>query len=438
MKRPRNARHAAVLALARVAGDGRALDDALAGLDLQALSGTERSRCKAMAYGTVRHWLWLDFVARRLLARPLRRRDIDVRCLILLGLHELAFMRTPPHAAVAETVAVARLLHKDWARGLVNAVLRGFLRRRPELEAAARDDPEAATRHPRWLLRRLQAAWPQDWPALVAANNAAPPMVLRVNLARTTREAYLERLAQAGLDAAPSPHAPAAVRLARPRPVEDLPGFADGLVSVQDAAAQLAAPLLAPEPGQRVLDACAAPGGKTAHLLEYCPQARVTALDISPVRLARVEENLARLGLAAELVAGDATRPRDWWDGTPFERILLDAPCSATGVIRRHPDIRLLRRETDLPALAAAQAAMLDALWPLLAPGGILLYATCSVLPEENARQLAAFTARRPDARVLAPAETWGRAAGPGRQILTGEDDMDGFFYARLGKRPAA
>ncbi|MDX1655623.1 MAG: 16S rRNA (cytosine(967)-C(5))-methyltransferase RsmB, partial [Candidatus Competibacteraceae bacterium] len=318
------------------------------------------------------------------------------------------------------------------AGGLVNAVLRQGQRRREALKEILLADPA----HPPWLLKMLQRDWPEHWPAVVAANNAHPPLTLRVNLSRISREVISQRLAAAGLSAIPT--GKAGLTLLQAVDVERLPGFAEGLLSVQDAAAQLAAPLLDPRPGQRLLDACAAPGGKTGHLLERCPKVELTALDLDPARLERVTDNLSRLGLEARVVTGNALEPAAWWDGRPFDAILLDAPCSGSGVIRRHPDIKLLRQPADIPLLARRQQDLLTALWPLLAPGGRLLYATCSVLRAENEAVIAAFLAQQPDARELPIEANWGEVAYHGRQILPGQEGMDGFFYACLGREPAS
>ena len=347
----------------------------------------------------------------------------------------MAFARSRARP-VAETVAAVRPLRKPWAAGLVNAVLRSALRRRAELEALIEADAEARAAHPRWLLDWLRRDWPDDWPAIVAANNVRPPFTLRINRLRLDREAYRQRLATAGYDAGPAA-AETALTLSTPTDPAILPGFAEGWVSVQDAGAQLAASLLAARPGQRVLDACAAPGGKTGHLLECAPDLDLTALDCDAGRLERVRDTLARLRLNARLLAGDARRPADWWDGARYDRILLDAPCSATGVIRRHPDIKLLRRESDIAALAERQQALLTGLWPLLRPDGRLLYVTCSVLRAENERVVAAFLATHPDAHEQPIVAGWGRVLSHGRQILPGESGMDGFYYAVLGKRAA-
>jgi len=426
-------RVAAARALAAILG-GQSLSEVL---PVATVPVRDRALLAELLFGTCRWFHRLDFYLGRLLQRPLKPRDVDVRTLLLVGLYQLTELRVPDHAAVDETVAAARGLGKAWAAGLVNGVLRSFLRQRAALEAAARDDPAAAHAHPAWLVARLQAAWPGDWQAVLDAANGRPPMTLRVNRLRASLDAAAQTLAAAGLRATPVPDVPSALVLERPVDVAALPGFADGVLSVQDAGAQLAAPLLDPQPGERVLDACAAPGGKTGHLLEWCPDAEVTAVDIDPRRLARIRENLDRLGLQAQLFAGDAAQPAGSWAQALYDRILLDVPCTATGVIRRHPDIKLLRRPTDVAELAERQSRILDAVWPLLRPGGILLYVTCSLLPDENHLQIDRFLGRRTDVRALAIEAPWGRPVGAGRQTLPGERTMDGFFYARLEKAPA-
>ncbi len=430
-----NPRLVAVSVLSRVAHEGQSLSSLLPH-SFNTLPAERRPLAQELCYGTLRWWHRLDWLLHRLLDKPLKAKETEVHALLMLGLYQLAYMDIPPHAAVSETVAVTGLLKKkEWARGLVNAVLRRFQRERDQLEQALAADEAANNAHPAWLLEALQHAWPQRWQEIVAANNARPPMTLRVNRNHHSRDAYRAMLAETGIEATQSPHAPDALTLERPMAVEQLPGFAEGWGSVQDAAAQLAAPLLDAKPGMRVLDACAAPGGKTGHLLELCPDIDLTALDVEERRLERVAENLARLGVSAKLLAADAVEPDSWWDGQPFDRILLDAPCSASGVIRRHPDIKLLRQAEDIAQLARLQARILAALWPLLRPGGILVYATCSVLPQENSEQLANFLAKQEDAVNLPLQQNWGEATAIGRQILPGQDGMDGFYYACIGKQ---
>ena len=422
-------RHLAARVVVQVLG-GKSLDDTLPPL-LERTDPKDRALLQAISYTTVRWYHRLHFILRRLLNKPLK--DREIQALALVGLAQLSKMEVKPHAAVSETVAAAG--RKTWAKGLLNALLRNYLRRHEELERAADQDYEAAFSHPAWLRRRIERAWPRQAGEILVANNRQPPMVLRVNLTRISREDYVRILQDTGIEAMPLAQVASAVKLAHTVAVTGLPGFAEGLVSVQDGAAQLAAPLLELQAGQRVLDVCAAPGGKTMHILEHCPEVgEVVALDIDPGRLARVRENLDRLGrdLPVKLLCGDARDPESWWDGRPFHRILLDAPCSGTGVIRRHPDIKLLRRDGDISALARLQGQILTAVWRLLAPGGMLLYATCSILPEENARQMEDFAVRHPDARPVAIGAGWGVSSGLGRQILPGE--MDGFYYARMGK----
>ena len=423
-------------------GGGRAAPGAVA----------EAALVQELAYGTLRWFHQLAGIAALLLEKPLKPKDQDVYALLLAGLYQLRHLRVATHAAVDETVAATQALGKPWAKGLVNACLREYLRRVAEIEKFVGHDPTLTLSHPTWLLEKFRAASPDDWQRIVQVNNERPPMTLRVNLRHTTRERYLEKLRAAGIEARPAFVLETDVTLATPLPVSALPGFAEGEVSVQDAAAQWAAVLLDTQPGERVLDACAAPGGKTGHILERTPGlAELVALDREAARVALIEQNLKRLGLAAHLVTADASEPGSWWDGQLFDRILLDVPCSATGVIRRHPDIKLRRRPEDLPKLAATQTRLFAALWPLLRPGGKLLYVTCSILPEENENQVRAFLAcadsAADDSRdgggraasgtaAEAPLPTAiGRPRAAGRQILPGDDGMDGFYYACLLKK---
>lgn len=406
---------------------------------LEQVAARDRALLQEMVYGALRWHLRLEAFARLLLQRPLKTRDRDVHCLLLIGLYQLLYMRLPDYASISATVESVRAgLGKSWAAGLLNGVLRNCQRQGDALAERVDRDEQARHAHPEWLLRMLQRDWPADWQLIVAADNARPPMTLRVNVLRCDRETYLARLTSAHIGARPALHAPAGLVLDEPMDVSRLPGFAEGDVSVQDGAAQLAAELLQVPAGGQVLDACAAPGGKTAHLLERYPEAVVTALDADQRRSAKVTETLQRLHLQARVRCGDGAQPEQWSDGQRFERILLDAPCSATGVIRRHPDIKTLRRASDIESLAARQAALLDGVWPLLDPGGILLYSTCSVLTRENAAQVGAFIARRSDVEELPIEADWGRPQAHGRQILPGDDDMDGFYFALLRKKAPA
>jgi len=424
----------AAQALAGILDGGHSTAEALP--PAQSACADERAAAlvQELVYGTLRWYFRLEAVLLQLLHKPLKKGTADLHCLLLLGLYQLDRLAVPERVAVHETVQAVHALHREWAAGLVNAVLRGFQRRREELDEIVRADEVARYAHPRWLIRQLQADWPERFTEILAANNERPPFCLRVNHRRVTRAEYLELLQARGIDAAPIPETEQGVQLVAPVPVSRVPGFSAGDVSVQDGAAQLAAGLLDVQPGMRVLDACAAPGGKTAHLLERHPDIEVTALDIDAGRLARVQDNLARLGLQAQLLAADAGRVETWWDGRLFDRILLDAPCSGTGVIRRHPDIKVLRRAADIGALVVRQSELLNALWPLLIPGGILLYCTCSILKAENSAGVSGFLEIRGDAqeRPLASARPGFPAVG--RQILPGENGMDGFYYACLLK----
>jgi len=395
----------------------------------------QRALARELAYGTLRWYHRLDTLLGYLLARPLKARDRDIHALLLVGLYQLLILDMAAHAAVSETVEAVRALGKDWARGLVNGVLRNAQRQRQALLERADAQPVARWSHPQWWLEQVRRDWPGDWQAILEANNQRPPMTLRVNLRHGDRDSYQARLSAAGLDARPLPCSATALELAAPEAVDRLPGFADGDASVQDGAAQLCAPLLELADGQRVLDACAAPGGKTGHILESAARIdEVVAIDSDPRRLQKVRDNLQRLRLTATCLAADAGDPQAWWDGRCFERILLDAPCSASGVVRRHPDIKLLRRAGDLPELARQQQRLLEALWPLLGSGGILLYVTCSVFRQENSGVVQAFLAAQPDARLLPIDVPWGRPVDGGRQLLPGEHGMDGFYFARLVK----
>jgi len=420
-----------------VVSNGRSLDAAITEYEA-AIAADGRPLLRLLCYGALRyHWRlqsWID----ALLDTPLKSRDRVINALLMIGLYQLRDTRIPDHAAVSETVEAARILRRPKLAPLVNAILRRALRDRifeqaPSNECAVHD-------HPQWILDALKADWPDDWQEIAAANNARAPMWLRVNSLHSSAADYLGRLKAEGIDGELLAAAPQAVCLAVPRPVDTLPGFADGWVSVQDAAAQLAAPWLLDGVSGRVLDACAAPGGKSGHLLEVAGERiDLTGVDIDAARLSGVSANLDRLGLAATLIAADASKPKEWWDGDLFDAILLDAPCSASGVIRRHPDIKLLRRSTDIAQLARAQLSMLEALWPLLAPGGRLLYATCSVFSAENDQVVARFLELNDDARENELLQNNNirdlmRDKACGRQILPGTQGLDGFFYASLVK----
>ncbi len=404
--------------------DRRSLTQALAEMkadmkvDARVWSSTQN-----LAYGTLRQAGRLRFFLSRLVGRPLK--PVDLLGHLLVGLHELDSTDTPAYAVVNETVDLAARRHPG-AKSFVNAVLRNFDRRREMLDREVAMHPEARWNFPEWWLKRLRSEYPQHWERIVTVQNAHPPMTLRVNQRRADTDLALERLAEAGCPGRIT--GPWAITLDHPVPVAELPGFSEGFVSIQDLGAQWAAPLLEVADGMRVLDACAAPGGKTGHLLEL-GDLDLIALDSDAGRLERVRENLDRLGLSAQLLAADAGKPQAWWDARPFERILLDAPCTASGVAGRHPDGKWLKRAEDMQQLCREQTRLLEALWPLLKPGGKMLYATCSLFGEENSGQITAFLARHMDARIE-PIDPPGSREG---QLLP-DPDSDGFFYARLLK----
>lgn len=431
-RRPLSPRALIAQVIARVVHEGALLDHELELARQRLTDPRDQAFAQECVYGVLRRFYSLRRRLSGMLAKPLKKRDAEIEALLMSGLYQLFELGAAPHAVVDASANACRELDRAWATALVNAILRGALRREP-LPAGA-EDIEARWNHPRWLVDALAHAYPARHPEILEANLARPPFALRSNRRRQTRAEYLAELAKAGIEARVLTDCPAGLIVEDPMPVSRLPGFADGRVSVQDGAAQLAAMLLEAHPGQRVLDACAAPGGKAMHLLETVDDLELTALDIDASRLARVADNARRLGLACRLVAGDAAQPSDWWDGRPFDRILVDAPCSATGVIRRHPDIKLHRQPEDIPALAARQGSILDALWPLLGSGGKLLYATCSILPAENDEVIAAALSRHPDAALQAIGIGCGVQTRYGRQLLPGEHDLDGFYYCLLEK----
>jgi 16S rRNA (cytosine967-C5)-methyltransferase len=427
-----NARLIALYSLRAVLDDGAGLGEIKHG---RVADPRNQAYARHLAYGVLRWLSALDWLASQLLQRPLKKKDRDIHRLVLLGLFQLWIDDTADHAAIHETAGCAKKLGKPWATGLINAVLRRFQRERAlwQEKLSGRDECFA---HPPWLLDALKEDWPDDWTELVRANNHAAPLWLRLNKTAAGPE-LAETLQGEGLAVTWNEAIDTALKVEPARNVTELPGFTEGKLSVQDPAAQLAAGLLDCQPGQRVLDACAAPGGKTCHLLEHYSDIDLLALDRSPDRLEQVRENLQRLGFMhrVEIRVADAAQPDSWWDGAGFDRILLDAPCTATGVIRRHPEIKWLRTPQHVGEAVRSQASLLNALWPLLNPGGMLLYATCSVFKRENSDQVRAFLERYADAVADFPEVTWGRTAAPGRQILPGELEMDGFYYARLLKQ---
>jgi 16S rRNA (cytosine967-C5)-methyltransferase len=434
----------AATALCSIDFEGRSADDVLAAFD----NSSNRSAVRAITLGSVRWYLRLLPAVEALLSRP-RGLTQEIRALLIVTAHQIEYSRNVPQATVHAAVDAARILGKGAATGLVNAVLRKFVTGRESLLAKVDAALSSRTAHPAWLVEAIRTAWPQQSEGILEANNGHPPMVLRVNLARRARDDYLADLVTAGVGAQPVAWLDAAVQLEKPVTVSALPGFQDGLVSVQDAGAQLAPTLLALEAGMRVLDACAAPGGKTGHILERAAALvgragapsgiDLTAVDIDPQRVEQIDRNLERLRLTAHTRAADVRDPASFWDGRPFDRILVDAPCSSTGVIRRHPDIKLLRRPSDVGQFAKTQTEILTAAFAMLAPGGRLLYGTCSVLPSENEAVVSGFLASHPAARLVpTPAGTLapgGLDVSLGVQLLPGaEAGTDGFYYACLEK----
>lgn len=406
---------------------GRSLNQALPELWRRhpAFPASIRGATQDLAYGALRHLARLEAYLEVLTRKPTS--DTDLRCLLLVALYQLAYARTPHHAVVNQTVEAARSLKKDWAAGFVNGVLRSFLRRTEELAAQVERRDTTRFSYPRWWIDKLRRQYPDRYRALLEASLAHPPMTLRVNARWATRPEYEALLLDAGIGF--TAVGPMALQLDAPLAVERLPRFDEGWVSVQDAGAQRAAEWLDLAPGQRVLDACSAPGGKTAHMLETA-EVELLALDKDAARLARVRENLQRLRLVADVKLGDAADPDGWWDGRPFQRILADVPCSASGVVRRHPDIKWLRRPEDIAGFAREQGRILRSLWRVLEVGGKLLYATCSVFAEENQRVVEAFQAEHPEAERL-PLPDF----NDGFAQLLPDASHDGFFYALLAKR---
>ncbi|ART82806.1 16S rRNA (cytosine(967)-C(5))-methyltransferase [Oceanisphaera profunda] len=401
----------------------------------QDVAAKDRALLQELCFGTLRWYSRLDAITKPLLEKPLKGKYRVVHSLVLVGIYQLLYTRIPPHAALAETVNACKILKAEPFKGMVNGILRNVQRQEAELTTKVDLLPQLRLAHPNWLVKRIQQAYPEQWQEILTANNQHPPMWIRVNQRQHSREDYLAMLAAADISATPDAIADSALCLGRPLDVTLLPGFEQGASSVQDASAQLAAQLLDAQTGELVLDACAAPGGKTAHILERQPDVKeLVAVDLDGERLKRVHQNLDRMGLQATVIEADAAAPDTWWQGENFDRILLDAPCSATGVIRRHPDIKWLRRAEDIAQLAKLQAQILDALWLKLAPGGTLLYATCSILPDENSEQIIAFLSRTPDAQHIA-LHADDTPATPGWQLLPALEQGDGFYYAKLTKK---
>lgn len=414
---------------------GKSLNTAMTDFITQLKNEHDRSLLKELCFGSIRWQPRLSLLLSQLLKIPLKNKDLDINTLLLVGLYQLIYMRVPEHAAVSETVAAAYALKKPWAAKLINGVLRNFIRKKEHLLTSLDNNIIAKYAHPAWIIETIQTAWPNHWEQILIANNEHPPFSCRVHAEQFTREGYLNLLEEAAIKATPIEFTTHGINIDNSITVSQLPRFSEGAISVQDGAAQLAADLLDLQSNQRVLDACAAPGGKTTHILEKQPDlAQLIAVDIDEERIKLIKENCDRLHLSANIIVGDASQPETWWDNQLFDRILCDVPCSATGVIRRHPDIKLLRRETDIAQLAQQQYIILTKLWPLLKPSGILLYASCSILPTENSDVLQQFLLNHPDAKEIPITINCGIPQTVGKQILPGMADMDGFYYAKLHK----
>ncbi len=426
-------RVAAAKVISRVIADGISLNACLPEFS-QKVPDQDQALLSELCYGTLRHYPTFGKILTQLLDKPLKNKDQDIVSLLACALYQLSQMRIPSHAVVNESVATCKALKRLWAKGLVNALLRRFIREREVIENALADDPEYKSAHPQWLIDLIRGAWPNQTEVILQVNNQRAPMTLRVNARQTNRDQYLSDNFTVG-SASACGFSAAGIQLIQPKAVSDVPGFEQGVISVQDEAAQLAAPLLDVQAGQRVLDACCAPGGKTCHILELAPRlAELVAIDIDAQRLEKVRENLARLKLSATLVEADVADSNSWWDGVSFDRVLLDAPCSATGVIRRHPDIKLLRKPEDIAKLAELQLSILTKLWAVLSVGGKLLYATCSVLPQENDDVVKKFIHGERSARLGVIETEAGFATDFGRQLLPMPEGHDGFYYAMLEK----
>lgn len=427
-----NPRWIALQVMLQVVDHGRSLDDIFASNWYQSLTASQRDLAlsRELVFGLCRWYYALSVLLGTRLQKPLRERDRDIEIILLLGLYQLLVLNTEAHAAVNETVKLTLSQKKPWARGLVNAVLRTVVRDKVSLDSIAQ-----AQAYPDWVLARIHRDWGEQADQVLIEGSQRPPMTLRVDTRKARRDDIINSLAAEGIEARKHAIVTTAIELASPCDVTQLTGFAQGILSVQDAAAQIAASLLDCEPGARVLDACAAPGGKTSHLLQAYDDIQLDALDSSETRLQRVRQNLARINKSAMILVGDAADTGSWFSGNNYDCILADVPCSASGVMRRHPDIKLLRRESDIMPLLAQQRKILDALWRLLKPGGRMLYSTCSIFKDENEVQVAKFLQRHPDCtETVAPDAAWGEPRPQGRQILTGRDNMDGFYYALLTK----
>lgn len=432
-----DARSIAANVLASVIQEQRSLDHLLPEKIELIKDKRDQAFAQELCYGVLRWYPRLSFILDKMLEKRLRKKDADIQAVLLSGIYQLEYLRTPAHAAVSASVETAKKLKKNWACSLINAVLRRYQRQTEQLQQSISSSVSAQYAHPLWLIEQLQTDWPEHWQGILQKNNDYPPLHLRVNQLRTTRKDYLQMLRTADIKATESELVDSGIHVIDPVNAEQLPGFQDGLVSVQDFAAQFAAPLLDLATGQRILDACAAPGGKTAHIYETQPElGALLALESSKRRVETLKSTIGRLQVACEIVHADAADTKQWWDGRPFDRVLLDVPCSATGVIRRHPDIKLLRKPEQIAQFAETQARLLNAIWPLLKTQGLMLYATCSVLARENDIQIENFLSLHKDVQIIEINADWGVKTRYGRQALPVCDDTDSFYYAVLRKMP--
>jgi 16S rRNA (cytosine967-C5)-methyltransferase len=435
--RTHNPRQLALQSLLLVIGKGRSLDDALANILVKTpdLDARDVALCRELANGVCRYYYALQYLLKPRLRKAFKPKDLDLEIILLIGMYQLLMMRVDDHAAVNESVKLTLHQKKSWAKGLVNGLLRQLIRDEVTIDSLSADNS-----YPEWINHKLAADWPEHSAEILKAGNQRAPMALRVDLSQRTREQQIEIMHEQGIAADIHPLVASAIVLDKPCSVSNIDGFESGVVSVQDAAAQLAADLLDCKPGMRVLDACAAPGGKSAHILQACEDVTLVAIDKDESRLELIEQNLQRIGSQVnfrqvQLKCGNATEPGAWHDGELFDRILADVPCSASGVIRRHPDIKLLRRDDDIPNLVLQQQAIVLALWPLLKPGGIMIYSTCSIFKDENEGQIAWFLDNHENCTVnRLNSVQWGHKRPYGRQILPGQQGMDGFYYAKIHK----
>jgi len=429
-----DARTIATQILTEVITQKHALSDCLDDHLTHLSDNRDKALVKSLCYGVLRWLPRLQAILRDCVTKPLKEKDSDIEILLMIGLYQFLYLRIPDHAAIAATVEVARHLKKPWAVKLVNGVLRHFQRQHSVILSKMDQIDTARLAHPAWLLKRFQRDWSQHWEAIATANNEHPPLALRINTRHISVSTYLQHLQQIDIDATPIPYTETGIILTQPIDIKQLPGFEQGWFSVQDGAAQLAATLLDIPDQAVVLDACAAPGGKTAHLLEKYQVGTLIALDNQEDRVKLLQNTLDRLGLSAQVRCADAAHLTTWWNNRLFDRILLDVPCSASGVIRRHPDIKMLRQPADIKNLAQQQAHLLATLWQTLKPSGKLLYVTCSIFAEENQLQIEKFLKNQSDAREIPIIAEWGHTLSIGRQILPGEHNFDGFYYACLTK----